>query len=86
MHWPGYRETLQHGTNCYRLLALPLNPEHEVSLHQHSGPYLLSSDLDHGIGLFWCEEDQRPLTHRGSLASGFGFGGPLITVYIHLYI
>jgi hypothetical protein len=29
----------------------------DVSLHQHSGPYLLSSDKDHGIGLFWCEED-----------------------------
>ncbi|KAF1912856.1 hypothetical protein BDU57DRAFT_521414 [Ampelomyces quisqualis] len=58
------------------------NNECEVPLHQHSGPYLLSSDIDHGIGLFWCEEDQRPLTHRGRLALGFGFSGPLITVHI----
>lgn len=33
-------------------------------------PLLPLFGLDRSIGLFWCEEEQRPITHRGSLAFG----------------
>ncbi|KAF2870817.1 hypothetical protein BDV95DRAFT_69160 [Massariosphaeria phaeospora] len=44
----------------------------EASLYQHSGPYTSLC----GIGLFWCKEEQRPSTHRGTRT--YGFSGPSI--------